>query len=95
MLNMRYIDVKWLHQSPQYPIRLVSEIDSDDYEVRKLEFFQDGHVGFACAAASQDGVELGTVAVPSTIEINAMEEFEAKEISQADFETLWDAIACN
>lgn len=90
---MRYIDVKWLHQNSECPIRLVSEIDSDGYEIRKLEFFEDGRAGFACAATSQQGVELGTVSVPSIVEINAMEEFEGKEISQADFDALWAAVA--
>ena len=90
---MRYIDVKWLHQHSEWPIRLRSEIDSDGYEIRKLEFFEDGSAGFACAATSQLGVELGTVSVPSIVEIDAMEEFEGKEISQADFEALWTSVA--
>lgn len=76
---MRYIDVMWLHHDPEYPIRLVSEIDSDDYEIRKLEFFQDGSVGFASATASQHGVELGTVPVPSISEIVGMEDFRARK----------------
>ena len=37
---MRYIDVKWLHQNPEYPIRLVSEIDSDGYEIRSWNFYR-------------------------------------------------------
>ena len=89
---MRYIDVMWLHHDPEYPIRLVSEIDSDDYEIRKLEFFQDGSVGFACATASRLGVELGTVPVPSINEIVGLEDFEGKEISQADFDALWTGV---
>lgn len=90
---MRYIDVRWLHHDPEYPIRLVSEIDSDNYEIRKLEFFQDGSVGFACVTFSQQGTALGTAPVPSITEINEMEEFKGKEISQADFEALWEEVA--
>ncbi len=89
---MRYIDVKWLHHNPEYPIRLVSEIDSDGYEIRKLEFFQDGRAGFACATTSQLGVELGTVSMPSIFKINEIEEFEGKEIFQTDFDALWAVV---
>lgn len=89
---MRYIDVKWLHQNQEDPIRLVSEIDSNDYETRKLEFFEDGRAGFACASGSQLGVVLGTVSVPSLAEINATGEFEGTEICAADFDALWAAV---
>jgi hypothetical protein len=44
---MTYIDVTWFHKLPTVPVRLVSELDDERYEVRKLEFFADGSVGFA------------------------------------------------
>ncbi|MES2320209.1 MAG: hypothetical protein V4631_22255 [Pseudomonadota bacterium] len=60
---MRWIDVKWLHDLEEEPIRLVSELDLDGYETRKLEFFRNGRVGFASAAGASPGTELGTVSV--------------------------------
>lgn len=89
---MRYIDVKWLHDSDEYPIRLVSEIGSDDYEIRKLEFFKDGRCGFACESEASLGVELGYATVPSLDEINENSEFDGKEISQSNFEKLWTSM---
>jgi len=86
---MKYIDVRWRHESPDDPIRLVSELDAAGWEQRKLEFFADGRVGFASGAGAATGTLLGTMAVPSLDEINAQSEFEGAEIDAATFETLW------
>ncbi|MFZ6727491.1 DUF6881 domain-containing protein [Undibacterium sp. MH2W] len=86
---MRYIDVKWMHENRNYPIRLVSEIGLDGYEIRKLEFFRDGRCGFACESVANLGVELGSSPTPTLDNINAIGEFGGVEISEADFEELW------
>lgn len=88
---MRYIDVKWIHNFEEEPIRLVSELDFAGYETRKLEFFRDGRVGFASAAGASPGTELGTVPVQSIGEINGLGEFEGMTIKVMDFEVLWSA----
>ncbi|KAB0685286.1 DUF6881 domain-containing protein [Burkholderia territorii] len=72
------IDVARKHTHKDEPIRLVSALDGDRYEVRKLEFFRDGSVGFADETGSSPETELGTVPMPSLIEINADPEFEAQ-----------------
>lgn len=90
---MRYIDVKWLHDNEAYPIRLVSEIGLDGYEVRKLEFFKDGRCRFACETEASPGIQLGSATIPSIHVINEDREFDGKEISQSDFEKLWANIA--
>lgn len=84
--------MKWLHNHAEEPIRLVSEIDPENYEVRKLNFFSNGSTGFASSTLSHLGVELGSAPVPSISEINEMEEFEGKEIAQSDFDALWETI---
>ncbi len=86
---MRYIDVQWKHGSDDEPIRLVSEIDAEDYEVRKLEFYSDGSVGFACDVISSHKTFLGDAKVPQLDEINADSEFEGVSISAEEFEHLW------
>lgn len=93
-INTRYTDVQWRHAAPDYPIRLVSEIDADGYETRKLEFFRDGRV--ASAASREDDfsdTRLGEVPVPSLLEINSDPQFEGIAITAAAFETLWTKYA--
>lgn len=86
---MRYIDVRWRHESPDDPIRLLSELDAAGWERRKLEFFADGRVGFASGTGAVAGTSLGIMAVPPLNEINAQSEFDGAEIDAATFETLW------
>ena len=92
---MRYIDVDWKHESRKYPSRLVSEIGGDDFEIRKLEFFPDGTVGFATEIQNSKTTELGADVIPSIEEINLKQEFSGKVISQIDFEKLWEIYVLN
>jgi hypothetical protein len=89
---MRYLDVKWIHDLDEEPIRLVSEIDLIGFETRKLEFFRDGRVGFASAAGASLETELGTVPVQSIDEIGTLGEFVGLTITGSDFEALWQHV---
>jgi hypothetical protein len=42
-----FIDVAWIRDFETEPIRLVSGLDNDRYEVGKLEFYRDDRVGYA------------------------------------------------
>ena len=92
---MKYIDVRWQHSHADEPIRLVSEIGTDGVEVRKLEFFRDGRVGFASKKANSDSTRLGVTAVPDLPEINSEEEFSGISIDASAFEELWKRHAAN
>jgi len=86
---MEFIDVTWRHNSEDEPVRLVSEIDVQRYETRKLEFFRDGKVGFASTVAKSEETMLGVEPVPPLSEINSDSQFSASSISATDFEALW------
>ena len=86
---MKYIDVKWNHTHTSEPFRLVSELDDQSFETRKLEFFVDGRIGYASEAGKSEDTELGEVAVPSIEEINSDPQFEGIEITREAFEELW------
>ena len=86
---MKYIDVQWLHSSPEEPVRLISELGPDRYEARKIELWLDGRVGYASETDASENTRLGEAPVPDISEINADEEFVAKEIDAASFEELW------
>jgi hypothetical protein len=87
---MKYIDVAWLHESDSDPFRLVSELDDQRFEVRKLEFFRGGAIGFASGTTSTQGTGLGIAPVPELKDINSDAQFQGVEIGPQEFEFLWD-----
>jgi len=84
-----YIDVKWHHTNPDDPSRLVSELDEDRWEVRKLEFYTDGRVGFASEKSATLGAALSLEPLPSIDEINCDAQFDAQSVAAETFEALW------
>lgn len=92
---MRYIDVQWIHENSQDPIRLVSELESERNEVRKLEFFRYGTVGIASSSRTSAGTRLGETPVPALEEINSDPQFHGVEIERHEFEELWNKHANN
>jgi len=92
---LRYIDVHWKHESNAYPIRLVSEVGADNFEIRKLEFFSDGTVGYATKIHNSRETELGIDVVPNIQEINSDPIFTGKVISQQEFVKLWEIHVVN
>ena len=86
---MEFIDVTWRHEDQYEPIRLVSELDAQRYETRKLEFFLGGRVEFASSRAVSGSTMLGVEPVPSLAEINADPQFIGKAISKGEFEAMW------
>jgi hypothetical protein len=93
MAENSHIRVRWLHSSPDDPIDFWSELDIDREEVRKVEIWADGRVGYASYAGEVGGTRLGEIAVPSLNEINLDPQFQAEAVAKADFESRWiDAI---
>lgn len=87
--NYIYIDVKWIHDNHDEPIRLVSELDEERSEVRKFEYYIDGTVNYAEEDNNTGDTRLGIVEVSSLSEINLDKEFDGMEISKAEFDSLW------
>ena len=88
---MQYIRVQWIHSLPAEPITLLSELDDQRYEVRKLELFANGTAGRASRKDRVGSTRLGKVPMPSLEEINSDPQFRAEEISQVEFEAAWRA----
>jgi hypothetical protein len=86
---MRYIKVVWLHDHPDEPIELYSELDDESWEVRKIERFRDGFLGYVGADGATERTRLGLVPVPSVDEIARDPEFQAAEIGREEFEMAW------
>ncbi|HXC53674.1 MAG TPA: hypothetical protein VNU97_00105 [Rhizomicrobium sp.] len=86
---MKYLHIKWHKAVGGEPLHLYSELDAERYELRKVEIFGDGRRGFADAKEEVGGTFLGTMAVPALDELAGDPAFEARAISQDDFQRIW------
>lgn len=91
MTNERYIRVHWLHNLPDEPIDLWSELDDQRYETRKIEYFPDGSVGFASHQESVGGTRLGKIPIPSLSDIAKDTQFKPQVVTKDLFEERWSA----
>ena len=55
---MNYIRVRWLHENPEAPVLVVSELDDHRWERRKVEVFADGSKGYAMEGEERGGTRL-------------------------------------
>lgn len=88
---MKYIRLRWIHDQRDMPVWLISELDDENWEVRKVEIWRDGTKGYADRETSYGSTGLGTVPVPPFQEIAKLPQFELAEISRAEFEREWNA----
>lgn len=89
---MEYIYVEWIHNFVDEPIILISELDENRFETRKIEIYKDGQVGFAYNDVEVLNARLGIEPVPSIDEIalESESEFLPKEITKEEFEKFWN-----
>ncbi len=82
-----YVSVRWVHTFEDEPISMVSELDSNRMERRKIEYFLSSKVGVAGPNLSRNGTILGSVPVPTLDEISRDQQFVVEEIDAAEFES--------
>jgi hypothetical protein len=88
---MKYIRVRWTHNYKDQPIWLISELDEEMWETRKVEIFHDGSKGYADQDEATGSTGLGEEAFPPFSQIAQQPGFELEEISKVEFEAQWDA----
>jgi hypothetical protein len=86
---MKYIKVKWVHDLPDEPVWLYSELNDDSWETRKVEIFRDGTAGFASQAEIAGTTRLSVEPLPPLGEIALDPQFEPVEIDPREFEDVW------
>jgi len=86
---MNYVQTKWHHTDPDDPIEIYGELDTEGWEVRKVEIFRDGKMTFASEVQSSGDSWLAETPWPPIAEINQDPQFEARPINQAEFEQVW------
>lgn len=88
---MQYLKALWHRAGKHDPTVLISELDDERYEVRKVEVFANGLLGFAGEQASARSTRLGTEPVPADSEIRAEAQFSLEPIGREEFERIWSA----
>ena len=79
-----------MHDLPNEPTEIYSELDDDAWERRKAEKFDGGRFGWADEHSDPDAdTALSSEPLPSIEAINADPQFRAREISAAEFEEIW------
>ncbi|WP_335341881.1 DUF6881 domain-containing protein [Ralstonia pseudosolanacearum] len=89
--KMIYVCVRWIHAIPSEPVFIYSEIDPDNFELRKVEVCADGRMGLSDGANSDGETMLSTEPLPSLQEIATDPQFVPVEITQEEFEMMWSA----
>lgn len=86
---MRYQRVAWHHEFVDEPTILYSEIDDVGNEVRKVDEYQDGALGFADKTHETDTTRLSKTVMPSLEEIARQEDFSPEPIGADAFNEIW------
>ncbi len=92
---MKYYKAKWLTAKEEYPFRMVFEVGSDNFENRKIEFYESGKYGYSYADVEFNNTRLGVYPIPPIEEVNENPEFEMIEIKKNEFEFLWNLLVKN
>ncbi|WP_341868998.1 DUF6881 domain-containing protein [Saccharomonospora piscinae] len=79
----------WSHNLPGEPNWILSELDKDGYEVRKVQIYRDGRCEWTDAQHETSNIGLSEVPFPDVSEISGQPEFDAVGISCQYFENVW------
>ena len=88
---MKYMRVNWKHELPSEPTCIYSEVGDGGWELRKVEVFPSGAMGYASKWKSAGGAGLSKEPLPSLNEIAADPQFEPMMISSDEFERIWQS----
>lgn len=86
---MRYQKALWKHSDSKYPKEILSEINDEMWEVRKVEVFFDGRMFFSDGRKSTGDTILADQLMPSVEELSENPEFDVVDISKKEFEKKW------
>jgi hypothetical protein len=86
---MTYLKVIWLHHFDNEPVELLSELDADRMEVRKVEVFRNGILTFAGPQNTVGSTHLAEAQVPPVQVIASDPQFRPSEIDRDTFERAW------
>ena len=86
---MIYIRVDWLHSFDDEPVLIYSQLDEDRNEVKKIEVYRNGRVGYATATTEHYRTGLSQTPLPELEEIASDPQFRPAMIGVDEFEAAW------
>lgn len=86
---MRYICIEFETYEDRVPQTIYSEIDDLGYEVRKIEIYFDGTVGYASYEREVGKTLLADQMIPTVDDINIEKDVRAIHLTNKEFESLW------
>ncbi|MBE9556352.1 MAG: hypothetical protein IMF08_05795 [Proteobacteria bacterium] len=86
---MIYLKVHWSHDSEKQPVAFYCEMEDDRMEIRKVELYADGSLGYANEKRSSGKTTLGALPMPTIAELSASPNHEAHEITRTEFDEIW------
>jgi Domain of unknown function (DUF6881)/HYD1 signature containing ADP-ribosyltransferase len=89
LIDMQYLRVQWTHRHSADPVEIWMELDESGWEVRKLEIFPDGTVGYANGTESANSTTLGETPIPPVADIAADPQFKPTVVTKNEFEGKW------
>jgi hypothetical protein len=89
-LGKEYLQVSWKHDFEEDPVLIYSEIDYTRTELRKIELYKNGSFGLASADIEYGKSMLALIPIPGKQEIAADPQFVPKEITEEEFNALWN-----
>jgi hypothetical protein len=86
---MIYFKTTWRHDSDNDPVLIYCELNDARWELRKVEVYRDGRMGFANEKEEYLGTMLALRQDPPIEEIAAQPDFEPSVISADEFDAVW------
>lgn len=86
---MQFLKVERIHEFEDEPYVIYAELDNERYEIRKLELYRKGKIGYATQTTEYEGSILAEHPYPPIEEIASDPEFIPIQISEEQFEEIW------
>jgi hypothetical protein len=86
---MTYVFSKSLDNAPKDPLEYYVEFDALRNEIRKVEVYPDGRIGYATQEKNTPGTELGLLHAPPFSEILKIEGLDSRQITAQEFQVMW------
>jgi len=87
---MKYVHIQWVHDQPDAPTDIYAELDDNRMEVRKVEMFNDGSIGYALEGVSTQSTSLRPSPLPYVSQLNQDPKAMARDMDWHEFDDLWE-----